>query len=194
METEQIDLGKLLLVLLKRSWILFLAAILGACVALVGTFYLVTPKYQSTVTLYVSNTLYAEDLADSFSVIVKMRGTLLDVIKHSQTGRGHQELREMVSVASVNGTDFFELTVSGPDPYEAERLANAMGEILPEKITQIMDGLPVKAVDEAIVAAGPSSPSYFSNALLGAVIGLTLSMGAVLLWELVLANKRCRPN
>lgn len=194
METEQIDLGRLLMVLLKRSWILFLAAILGACVALVGTFYLVTPQYRSTVTLYVSNTLYAEDLADSFSVIVKMRGTLLDVIKHAQTDRGHQQLREMVSVTSVNGTDFFELTVSGPDPYEAERLANAMGEILPDKITQIMDGLPVKMVDEAIVAAGPSSPSYFSNAFLGATIALTLSMGAVILWELVPANKNLRSD
>lgn len=191
---EELNLERLLSILMKKSWLILLAGIMGACIALVGTFYLVIPQYRSTVTLYVTNTHYAEDLEDSFSVIVKMRGTLLDVIKFTGTDRGHQELREMIDVVSVNGTDFFELTVSCPDPYEAERFANAIGELLPEKVSQIMDGLPMKMVDEAVIAAGPSSPDYPSCAFLGAAIGITIATCAVLLWDFLMERKKTARN
>lgn len=189
---EEFDLGMLLQALLEKSWIILLASVLGAAIALVGTFYLVTPQYQSTVTLYVNNTQYVENLEDSFTVIVKMRETLLDVIKHTQTDRSHNELRKMVEIHCVNNTDFFELTVTCPDPYEAERLANGIGEILPDKVMEIMGQIPMDVVDEAVIAAGPSSPNYPNNGLLGAVIGMTLSMALVFLQELFPGKKKTR--
>ena len=182
---DEINLGRVVMLLLRKSWLIFLAGVLSASMVLVGTFYLVVPQYRSTVTLYVTNAEGVQDLAESFGVIVKMRETLLDVIKYTGTERGHQELREMIRVASVNGTDFFELTVSSPDPYEAERLANAIGELLPEKVAQIMDGLPMKMVDEAVIAQGPSSPDYLSNAFLGAAIGIIVAVSGILLWEMM---------
>lgn len=187
---EEIDLGRLLLALLKKSWIIALSAVLGAAIVLVGTFYLVTPQYASTVTLYVNNTQNVSNLEDSFEVIVKMRETLLDVIKYTQTDRSHNELREMVEVRSVNNTNFFELTVTCPDPYEAERMANAIGALLPEKVAEIMGQIPITVVDEAVYAANPSSPNYPNNGLLGFVIGMTFSMSVVLLQELFPPTKK----
>lgn len=187
---EERNLGRMLALLLKKSWLICLAGMIGMSLSLVATFYLVVPQYRSTVTLYVTNVAGAQELAECFAVIVKMRGTLLDVIKYTGTDRGHQELREMIDVVSVNGTDFFELTVSCPDPYEAERFANAIGELLPTKVAQIMDGLPMKMVDEAVIAAGPSAPHYPSCAFLGAVIGITLAVSGILLWDVLVAAKK----
>lgn len=190
-QTEEVlDLGLLVCAMLKKSWVILLASILGASIALVGTFYLVTPQYQSTVTLYADNPQCVENLEDSFSVILHMRETLLDVIKYTQTDRNHHELSEMVAVTSVNQTDFFALTVTCPDPYEAERLANSIGEVLPLKIAEIMGGYTVTVVDEAVLAAAPSSPNYPNNGLLGFVIGMTLSMAILFLQELFPSKQR----
>ena len=186
----EIDLFRLIRVFVTKSWAILLAGVLGAAIALAGTFFLVTPQYESSVMLYVNNTLYADNLAESFTVIIKMRESLLDVIKYTKTGYTHKELEKMVTVSSVNNTDFFRVTVAAPDPYEAEIIANAIGEILPEKIAQIMDGITAKTVDEAVLAAEPSSPNYPNNALLGGIIGIMLAAGVVLLQELIPEIKR----
>ena len=191
---EELDLGMLLCALMEKSWIILLAAILGAAIALVGSFYLVTPQYQSTATLYVDNDLCAEDLDDSFSVIVKMRDTLLDVVRLTQTDRSHTELRDMVEVSAISNTDFFRHTVTGPDPYEAERFANAIAQLLPEKVVEIMGEISVTVVDVAVIAAEPSSPNYANNGLLGAVIGMTLSMAVLFLQELFPPKKKSPPR
>ena len=180
----EVDLQLLLRALLKKCWVVALAAIMGACAALVGTFYLMQPQYESSVILYVDNNVYAEELEESFSVIVKMRETLLELIRQTDSHRSHVDLRERITVRELEGTDFFEITVSCPDPYEAERLANGIGAVLPGRITEIMEEFNTKVVDEAVIAAGPSSPSYPSNAFLGGATGILLSVGAIVLGEL----------
>ena len=178
----EMDLGGLLRALRRHMALLLLAAVFGAAVSLVGTFLLVTPQYPSTVTLYVNETKSAKDLADSFEVIVKMRESLMEVIREAQLNTNHGQLQKQIEVTQMLETDFFHVTVSGHDPYEAQRIAAAIGQILPGQVARIMEGTTVKVVGEAIAAARPSSPNYPNNALLGAALGLLLGLGAVL-WK-----------
>lgn len=178
----EMDLGALLRALRRHMALLLLGAVFGAAVSLVGTFLLVTPQYPSTVTLYVNETKSAKDLADSFEVIVKMRESLMEVIREAQLNTNHGQLQKQIEVTQMLETDFFQVTVSGPDPYEAQRIATAIGQILPGQVERIMEGTRVKVVGEAIAAARPSSPNYPNNALLGGAIGLLLGLGAVL-WK-----------
>lgn len=189
----EFDLFRLLGVLRKKGWLLFLSAVLGASLALAGTFFLVSPRYQSTVTLYVSQTKSGKNLADSFSVIVKMRESLMDVVKYTQTNRSYNELRNMIEVASVTETDFIEITVTSSDPFEAEAIADAIGAILPEQVARIMEGTAAKVVGEAIPAADPSSPSYPNSALLGFLIGFLLALGILFLQEIFAPKEKIRP-
>ncbi len=175
-----IDLGGLLKVLFQKSGILALSALLGALAVLVGTFLLAAPQYQSTVMIYVNTTQSAKDLADSFDVIVKMRETLMEVIRQTEIDTNHDALQKRIEVVSVKQTDFFQITVSGPDPYESQRIAEAIGQLLPDRVAQIMEGTSVKVVGQPIPAARPSSPSYPNSALAGGAMGLLLGIGTVL--------------
>ena len=40
----------------------------------------------------------------------------------------------MIEAKAVNGTEIFEVTVTSEDPAEAERIANTVVDILPDKI------------------------------------------------------------
>ena len=187
------NLWMLLRVLVKKSGLLMLASLLGVCAAVGGTALLVTPQYESTVTLYVNETLSARDLADSFDVIVKMRESLMEVIRETGIRSNHTQLQKRIHVSSVKQTDFLQITVTAPDPYEAELIADVIGRILPQQVSEIMEGTSVKVVGEAIAPEDPSSPSYPSAAVLGAVIGLLLMVSWITLEELLLKREKHRP-
>ena len=184
METE-LDLGKLICILWKRMGLLILASVVGAVLSLGVSRFLVTPQYRSTVVLYVIETRSGKDLADSFDVIVKMRESLMEVILKTELTCNHDQLRKQIGVVAVKETDFFEVTVTAPDPWEADRIADAIGEILPQQVERIMEGTLVKVVGESIPAQKPSIPDYRSNTFLGAALGLLLSVVWVLGKELL---------
>lgn len=186
------SLWMLLRVLLQKSGLLLLATLFGICAAVGGTFLLVTPQYESTVTLYVQETLSSRDLADSFDVIVKMRESLMEVIRETGIGSNHTQLRKRIRVSAVKQTDFFEVTVESADPYEAELIADVIGQILPQQISEIMEGTSVKVVGEAVAPEEPSSPSYSSTAVLGAIIGMMLMVSWITVQELLMKRKKPR--
>ena len=95
-----------------------------------------------------------------------------------------EDLQDMITAESVNGTEIFRVTVTSPDPLEAERIANAIGQILPNRIKTIIEGTSAKIVESAIVAAKPSSPSYAGNTVLGFLVGLVLCISVIVLREL----------
>lgn len=200
-ETIEIDLVRLGSAVLKRIWIVIISAILCGALALVGTVFLISPKYQSSALLYVNNTntmsqagmlagvSYADitaskTLVDSYLVILHSRGTLLDVIEYAQVDRTYGQVRSMISSSAVNETEIFQVVVTSTDPYEAEAIANAIAEVLPKRIASIIEGSSAKVVDYAVVPSAASSPSKSKNTILGALIGVLLSVGVIVLVEL----------
>ena len=199
-EGMEIDLKRLLDALLKRAWLIGVVALLAAVLAFVGTFLFITPQYQSSAMFYVNNSdisvgsttlsLTASDisasrgLVDTYIVILNTRETLLDVIDYAGVDVTYRQIKTMVEAAAVDDTEVFRVTITSPDPAEAEKLANAVAYILPKRISTIIEGTSAKVVDAAVIASSPSSPSYTKNTMLGFLIGLVLSAGLVVLQTL----------
>lgn len=177
---QEIDLWLLLSAVRRKLWRILAAGMAGALAALLLTWMLVTPQYESQVLLYVQQTQSAKDLADSFEVVVKMRESLMEVIGYTGVPYNHTQLQQRIRVSSVKETDFFQITVSGADAKETAMLANAIGELLPEQVARIMEGTTVKAVGEAIPALAPSVPHYPSSGLLGFALGVLAVLGWIL--------------
>ena len=196
----EIDLGRLFRAVMDRAWIVAVIAVLCAIVTFAGTFFFITPQYQSSAMFYVNNSKLSlgdasvsissgdlttsRNLVDSYIVILNTRETLVDVIDYAGASRTYGELKEMISSGAVNETEIFRVTVTSEDPQEAERLANAIAYILPKRIGTIIDGTSAKVVDSAIVPSRPSSPSYTKNTLIGFLLGFVLSVGAIVLNEI----------
>jgi len=200
-EFVEIDLKRLADAVVKKAWIVGLVAVLGAMLSFIITLFFITPQYQSTAMFYVNNNAISvgdvslssitssditasKNLVNSYIVILKTRASLMDVIDYSGVGRTYGELRNMISAESVDDTEIFQVTVTSPDPQEAEKIANAIAYILPKRISSIIEGTSAKVVDSAVIPAKPSSPSYTNNTLLGFAIGLLLTVGFIVVQEL----------
>lgn len=199
-EEMEIDVGRLVDAVVRKSWIVLLISLLCALVLFAGTFFLVTPQYESAAMFYVNNNSLsvgdasfslstgdisaAKSLVESYIIILQTRTTLNDVADYAEVDRTYQELKQMISASSVNDTEIFEVVVTGPDPREAEKIANAIAYILPKRISGIIEGTSAKIVDAAVVASQPSSPSYTRNTLLGFALGFVFSVAFIAMREL----------
>ena len=65
-----------------------------------------------------------------------------------------------------------------------------MVEILPDRISDIVDGSSVRVVDRAIRPTGRSSPSYTRYAFVGAVLGAVLSSAVIIIEDLMNTSVR----
>jgi len=198
-EYIEIDLFRLVNALWRHVVVIVLTMILGGGVGFALAYYVVPSKYQASALLYVNNSSISmgstsislsdlsasQTLVDTYIAILKTRLTLNDVIEQAQVDYTFEELKNMIGAKSVNGTEIFEVTVTSKDPQEAERIANTIVKVLPDKITQIMDGSSVRTVDLAVVPENRCSPSRQNYALVGAMIGLLLSCGIVAVRELL---------
>ena len=197
----ELDLGRIFRAIAQQGWFVALAAVIFAVVAFVGTFFLITPTYESAAMFYVNNSnlslgdasvsissgdlTTSRNLVDSYIVILNTRETLVDVIDYAGVARTYKGLREMISASAVDETEIFKVTVTSPDPNEAEKIANAIAYILPKRIGKIIDGTSAKVVDAASVPSAPSSPSYPKNTAIGFALGLLLSAGLIALREIL---------
>ena len=191
------DLGiqQLLMVLLGKAWIIVLVGLLVAVFTFVGTFYLVTPKYQSSTVLYVNNNsinlggLTASDmsvrqeLVESYIVILKSRTTLAQIKAYSGTSKSISQLEDMIDASSVNGTEIIEVVVTSTDPREAYNIAQAVSVLLPGRIDGIIQGTAANVVDSPEISTRPSSPNYVVNTMVGFLMGCLLTVAVIVLRE-----------
>ena len=199
-EEIEIDLGRVFRAVMDRAWTVAVVSVVAAVIAFLGTFFFITPQYKSAAMFYVNNNSFSvgdaalsitsgdlvtsRGLVDSYIVILKTRETLNDVIDYAGTSRTYSELKGMISAEAVDETEIFRVSVTSPDPHEAERLANAIAYILPKRIGTIIDGTSAKVVDSAVVPSAPSSPSYTKNTMVGFLLGFVMSVGVIALREI----------
>ena len=196
----EIDLGRIFRAVINKSWLVAAAAVICAVLTFLGTFFFVTPQYESSAMFYVNNSNLSlgdtsfsissgdlstsRNLVDSYIVILNTRETLVDVIDYAGVSLTYKQLKDMIAAGAVNETELFRVTVTSPDPQEAERIANSIAYILPKRIATIIDGTSARVVDAAIVPSSPSSPSYPTNTVIGFLLGFVLAVGAIALLEI----------
>lgn len=181
-----VDLVQIIKSLWKKAWIIAIATvlsgILGFCVAAFG----ITPKYSSSVMLYVNNgsfsvgeilnvtnseLLGARSLVDTYIVMLDNRTTYNKVIEKAGVDYTFDELEDMVVAESVNGTEVMRITVTSTDPYEAADIANAIAVVLPTRISEIIAGSSMEVVDSGAVNLKKVAPSITGFTVVGMLVG-----------------------
>ena len=197
MEEDTIDLLELAKALWKNILIIALVAVLVGFMAFGYTAFMVKPQYQATASLYVNNSSFSlgatsfsissADLSASNSLvsvyiyILQSRTTMEDVIKEADLSYTPEELSKMVSAKGVSSTGAFEVTVTSNNPAEAELIANTIAQILPDRISEIVDGSSVRIVDYAVIPSHRAGPSMVKNTAVGILAGGFLAAAVVVL-------------
>lgn len=184
----EVDTRCLVRAVLKKSWILALAALVCAGAVLLGGIALTGERYMSQVTFCVNTggenvnnqTLTAaRDLTDSCGVLLHTRSCLEAVSAAADT----DVTADMLTGEALNGTEFFRVTARAEDPEKAERIAEAAAQVLPELAAEYLAGAGLKLVDPAGAAVRVEA-NYVNLAGLGILLGLLLSATVVTVLEI----------
>lgn len=195
----EVDLKRVWDAVWHRIWLIAISAVICAALFLSYTVFFMTPMYKSSTMFYVNNSsisigdtvditnsdiVASKSLVATYIVILKSRSCLTDVIDYADLDYDVSTLRGMISASAVNETEVFEVIITGPNPEENKKIADAIAYILPNQISEIVEGTSAKVVDYAIVATVPASPSRTKNTFLGFVVGVALSVGLIVLLEI----------
>lgn len=188
-----IDLTELFMTLWSKAHIIILSGILLGLLAFVGTKLFITPMYTSTTKFYVltkttdsGNVTYSDlqtgsQLTKDYAELVKSRPVLEEVVSVLNLDMDTQELADKITVTTPTDTRVMSINVEDAQPKQARDIADAVRQAVGIQIQEIMDVDSVKTVEEANLPGSPSSPSVMRNTLIGAILGILISAGIIIL-------------
>lgn len=186
----QIDLLKLAATLWSRILAILLVGAIFAFAGFAYTASFVSPTYTASTSMFVNNSKVSIGSStvsgvsvstngawvDSYLFILRSRTTLEDVIARAELPYSYGALSGMISTSMVEGTSAFVVSVTSRNPTEAALIANTIAEVLPERISEIIDGSSPRIVDYAIVPSHRSGPNYLRNTTIGFAVGALLTI------------------
>ena len=187
------------LYLLRKLWsrkffIIFIALVVGT-IALLGSVFLITPKYTSTTRIYVvshtADGITNQDLqAGSYLVkdyqeVITSNEVLSSVIDKEKLSLTPNELSSMISVTIPTDTRVISISVEDDNAQEATTIANTVREVAAEKIKAVTKVNDVTTLEAAEVPKEPSSPNIKRNTLIGVIAGGGLAVISIIILELL---------
>ena len=203
-DKRELDITRIIWELVHKAWIIILAGVIVASVVCLYTINCITPIYKASALLYVNN--FSEDVQSKVVRVADtdidtsqaLVGTYIAFLSSDQVLSGVAEelgggytpemIESMLSASSVNDTELFRITVSHPNPGEAERIANLVTDKSIEIVSQYLEGSSVKVVDYAEVPKEKSYPSTSKNTIMGFMAGAVLASLVIIL--LMLFNEK----
>ncbi len=186
----------------KKFFIIFIALVVGT-IALLGSVFLIKPKYSSTTRIYVvsktTDSITSQDLqagsylVNDYKEVITSNEVLSSVIDQEKLSISTSELSNMITVEVPTDTRVISISVEDTDAQEAADIANTIREVAAEKIKAVTKVDDVTTLEAAEVASKPSSPNVKRNALLGALVGGFLAVVSILVLE-VLDDRVRRPE
>ena len=195
------------LYLLKKLWrkkffIIFIALAVGT-IALIGSIFLVKPKYTSTTRIYVvsktADNITNQDLqagsylVNDYKEVITSSEVLSSVIDREKLSLSTGELSDMITVNIPTDTRVISIAVEDTDAQEAAEIANAVREVAAEKIKDVTKVDDVTTLEAATTPKSPSSPNIKKNSILGVLVGAFLAIVVIVVVE-VLDDRVRRPE
>lgn len=196
-----VDLAYIVRAIWQKKWILVTVSLILAAIGFSLAAFVIAPTYSASVMLYVNNSSFtmgdlgfsissseltaAQSLAKTYTVLLKNRTTLERLIDETGVDYTWEDVYDMIQSGPVNETEVMSVTVTCKDPYEAEKIANGIAVVLPQRVAEIVEGASMEVVDSAIAdtqKVGPSITMYtIVGFLLGAIISIVVMIIMVLL-------------
>ena len=199
-DEETIDLLELFGMLWQHIFQILICTVVGAAVAFGVTKFLMVPQYESSAMMIVNtrqdaNANVTSDqinsatkLVETYSIIVKSDTVLSSVIEDLGLNLNYGELKDKVTVKSVNSTQVMQISVQDADPAAAQIICQKITQVCPELIKDAVEAGSVKLISAASTPVQPVSPNTLKNTAVGALLGLVACAG-VLVLKMLLNNK-----
>lgn len=197
---ETIDLLEVLNAVRQHLLAVILATVILAAAGFGVSKFLITPQYEASALMIVntrqditSNVTSdqinsATKLVSTYSIIIKSDTVLQQVIDNLGLSLTYEKLAERVTVSAVDDTQVMKITVRSNNPEWARQVCDDITAVSPDVILEAVEAGSVKVISQASYSDVPVSPNIKKNTILGAMVGLVLCLGAILL-QVILDNK-----
>jgi diguanylate cyclase (GGDEF)-like protein len=183
--------------MLRRGWWIILMTILTSLVVALAGSYLATPQYTAITRIIVSpsgaltsgnEVISSLDTLNNQSVMA----TYMEIMDSSRIYNDTlaflkmrpEDLKEYSYTASVvSNSNIIELSVKGPDPVMAAKLANAIGVQTINFSNRLNQVFSVEFLDTATPPLIPSNPKPVLNVTLATILGLVVGVILAILSE-----------
>lgn len=199
MDSRSVSLFEVLILLKQKIIFLLAACVLFGAAGFAVSAFLIKPTYEANATMIVNTRVdtssavtndqitSAENLVDTYSVIIRSRTVLNEVIQNLGLDMSMESLQKRVGVSSVNGTQVMEITVEMKDPAQARAILEELLKVAPGIIIDTVEAGSVKILEAAECPEKPVSPNIKLNTFLAAVVGLILA-AALCVFRFMLHN------
>lgn len=197
-ETE-IDLLYLIQIILRKWYWVVGAVLLFFTLATIYAYTRLDNEYtaESSMIVQVStqtdtsgyqDLLYGQRLVDTYAEIAKSNNVLDQVRNNLDLEYTNTQLRDMISVNSVNDTLLVKIAVVSSDPDKSADIATEVVSVV-QDLTVEYEGLErVEVLDVAKVPTSPSGPNRLLYVAVGILLGGMLGVGGVLAVEFLDKN------
>ena len=186
-QERTLSLVEIFYLLLSKIWYIVVSTVVCALGAFIISNYLMTPTYQSRLSLYVFNgdfhskeassndLIMAQKLVNSYIAVLKSDRFLNSVIKDVGLDVTPKVLSKNIKMSAIQDTELFEIIVSSATPNMAFKIANSFVKLAPQGIERIVQTGRTEIVDTPIMAEKPSAPNILQCVVIGAIFGLVFS-------------------
>lgn len=204
-DVGQIDIKRMIEIVLDRIVLILIITLVSGLVFFAVSYYFVTPKYESSITMYVNNRSESasderetKTLSSDITASQQLVPTYIEMLKSNnvleavayrveyETGVEFTEsqIRKMLTAEAVSNTEIIKVSVRADKPAIACEIAKAISEVVPKKIPKFVERSKVNIIDKARINTNPVSPNVRNSIILGALLGLVLSISVIILKEL----------
>lgn len=194
---ETIDLLEVLDIVRRRILVILLTTVITAALGFSVSFFLLVPQYEASALMIVNTRqdttanvtsdqiTSATKLVSTYSIIIKSDTVLQQVINNLGLSLTYNELNERVTVSSVDDTQVMQITVRSDNPEWAQQVCEQITVVSPDVILESVEAGSVKVISQSSANPDPVSPNVMRNTAIAALLGLVLSMGVVILREML---------
>ena len=184
----EIDLVALFYRFLEKIHWIILLALIGAVIAGILVFRVITPIYQATAKIYIVGSDTAISLSD-LQIGSNLAADYQEVFKnwhvHELVDRrlnldySYTKLSGMITITNPANTHVLYVSVKSPDPEEAKAIADTYAQVAREFIAARMDMREPNIFEEAKLPDKPVSPNKTRDIVIGFILGALLAMAVI---------------
>ena len=184
----EIDLVALMYKFLEKLHWILLTGLLGAAIAGVIVYFLITPIYQATAKIYIvgsdttislSDLQIGSNLAADYKEVFKNWHVHELVDKRLNLNYSYSKLNDMVSITNPSNTHVLYVSVKSPNADEAKLIADTYAQVAREFIAAKMDMREPNIFEEARKPTAPVTPKKTRDIIIGFLIGALLAMAVI---------------
>lgn len=193
---EELDLKELFQIFWNKKLQIILIVAIFMVIGVIYSIGFVTPMYTSYTTLLLvkgeeenakSDSITTTDLTlnsklvSTYRELIRSKDVLRQVISNLNINVNEDDIRNNITVTSVEETELIEITVQNEDPTYAAKIANEIAKVFTEKVAEIYKINNVHIIDEAEIENTPSNINHVKDVVIFTAIGLIIAVMYVLI-------------